>query len=176
MTDHEARNDNDFTILEPHSAPPGRSTHENVKDDAENVGEAAGSFLGGVSGMALGIAGGPIGLVVGAIAGAVGGWWAGKGVADAFTSEDDLAFRSHYASSPDRLADRTYDSVEPAYVTGHLAGRNPEYAGRTFDQVEPDLQRGWGEEVAKRHGQWPAVRTYARAAFDRARSRPTPSE
>jgi hypothetical protein len=175
MTDHEPRNDNDFTVLQPHSAPPGHATHENVKDDAENVGEAAGSFLGGVGGMALGIASGPIGLVVGAVAGALGGWWAGKGVADAFTSQDDAAYRSHYASSSDRLADRDYESVAPAYVTGHLAGRNPDYSGRTFDQIEPDLQRGWGDDVARRHGQWPAVRGYARTAFDRAR-RGTPSE
>ena len=171
MSDREPRNDNDFTMMQPHSAPPGRSTDKNVKDDAENVGEAAGSFLGGVGGMALGVAGGPVGLVVGAVAGALGGWWAGKGVADAFTSEDEAAFRSHYESSSERLADRTYDSVAPAYVTGHLAGRNPDYAGRTFDQIEPELERGWGSDVAKRHGEWSSVRGYARAAFDRARSR-----
>src|SRR5688572_10213716 len=74
MTDREGHDDKDFTILEPHSAPEGHSTAENVKDDAENVGEAAGSFLGGVSGMAFGIAGRPVGLVIGAIAGALGGW------------------------------------------------------------------------------------------------------
>ena len=171
MTGRDARDDNDkdFTMMQPHSAPERRATHENVKDDAENVGEAAGSFLGGVGGMALGIAGGPIGLAIGAIAGAVGGWWAGKGVADAFTEQDYAAYRVHYASSPDRLADRTYEHVTPAYVAGHLAGRNPDYAGRTFEQIEPDLQRGWTDDVAKKHGPWPAVRGYARAAFDRAR-------
>jgi hypothetical protein len=169
MTDREARDDKDFTMMQPHSAPEGRSTSETVKDDAENVGEAAGSFLGGVGGMALGIAGGPIGAVVGAIAGALGGWWAGKGVADAFTDKDYAAYRAHYASSPDHMADRTYDQVTPAYVLGHLAGRNPDYAARTFDQVEPDLQRVWRDDLAAKHGQWPTVRGYARAAFDRAR-------
>jgi hypothetical protein len=59
--------------------------------------------------------------------------------------------------------------VSPAYVAGHLAGRNPDWAGRTFDQVEPDLQRAWGEDLARKHGHWSAVRGYARAAFDRAR-------
>lgn len=170
MTDREARDDKDFTVLQPHSAPEGRSTDANVKSDAENVGEATGSFLGGVGGMALGIAGGPVGLVLGAIAGAAGGWWAGKGVADAFTDKDHEAYRAHYASSPDRLADRDYELVQPAYVAGHLAGRNPDYAGRSFDQIEPDLQRGWNDDVAKKHGSWPAVRGYARAAFDRART------
>jgi hypothetical protein len=170
MSDREARDDKDFTVLQPHSAPEGRSSSNNVKDDAENVGEGAGTFLGGVGGMALGIAGGPIGLVVGAIAGAVGGWWAGKGVADAFTDKDDKAYRAHYAASPDHMADRSYDQVTPAYAAGHLAGRNPDYAGRTFDQIEPDLQRGWNDDFAAKHGQWPAVRNYARVAFDRARS------
>jgi hypothetical protein len=170
MTDREPRDEKDFIVLQPHSAPEGRSTDKDVKDDAENVGEATGSFLGGVTGMALGIVGGPVGLVVGAIAGALGGWWAGKGVADAFTDKDYEAYRAHYAASPDRLADRDYESVSAAYVAGHLAGRNPEYAGRSFDQIEPDLQRAWGDDVAQRHGQWPAARGYARVAFDRARN------
>lgn len=170
MTDRETPDDKDFTILEPHSAPEGQSTARTVKDDAENVGEATGSFLGGVGGMALGIAAGPVGAVIGAIAGAAGGWWAGKGVADAFTDKDYAAYRAHYAASPDYMADRSYDQVTPAYVAGHLAGRNPDYAGRTFDQIEPDLQRVWGEDFARKHGPWPAVRGYARAAFDRARS------
>ena len=170
MTDREPREDKDFTVLQPHSAPEGRSSAPNVKNDAENVGEATGSFLGGVGGMALGIAGGPIGLVIGAIAGAAGGWWAGKGVADAFTDKDRAAYRAHYESSPDRLADRDFESVQAAYVAGHLAGRNPDYTGRSFDEIETDLQRGWSDDIARKHGQWSAVRGYARTAFDRARS------
>jgi hypothetical protein len=169
MTDREARDDNDFTMMQPHSAPEGQATGEHKKSDAENLGEGAGTFLGGVGGMALGVTGGPVGLVIGAIAGAAGGWWAGHRVADAFTEQDHVAYRAHYAASPDRLADRTYDQVTPAYVAGHLAGKNPDYAGRTFDQIEPDLQRAWGDDFARKYGQWSAVRGYARAAFDRAR-------
>jgi hypothetical protein len=176
MADETRGDDKDFTMMRPHSAPPGRSSDERVKADAENVGEGAGSFLGGVTGAAFGIAGGPVGLVIGAIAGAVGGWWAGHGVADAFTDRDQEAYRAHYDSSPDRIADRTYDQVTPAYAAGHLAGRNPEYANRPWEEIEADLQRGWTDDVAKRHGQWPAVRPYARAAFDRVRSGSTPSE
>ena len=176
MTDREARGDDDFTMMRPHSAPEGQSTDERVKADAENVGEATGSFLGGVGGMALGIAGGPVGLVLGAIAGALGGWWAGHGVADAFTDKDHEAYRAHYDASPDRAADRTYDQVTPAYALGHLAGRNPDYAGRSFEDVETDLRRGWTDDVAGRHGQWPAVRGYARAAFERVRQGSAPSE
>ena len=127
----EARDDNDFTVLRPHSAPEGRASHETVKTDAENVGEGAGTFLGGVTGAAFGVVGGPVGLVLGAIAGALGGWWAGHGVADAFTSQDEAFYRAQYEGSPTRLADRDYTAVSPAYVAGHLAGRNPEYAGRS---------------------------------------------
>jgi hypothetical protein len=170
MTEGEARDDKDFTMMQPHSTPEGHATSDRSKTDAENLGEGAGSFLGGVGGMALGIAAGPVGLVIGAIAGAVGGWWAGKGVADAFTEQDHVAYRAHYASSPGQLADRTYEQVTPAYVAGHLAGRNPDYSGRTFDQIEPDLETAWNKDVARQHGPWPAVRSYARAAFDRARS------
>ena len=170
MSDREAREDEDFTMMQPHSAPEGESTPANVKTDAENVGEGAGTFLGGVGGMALGATAGPVGLVIGAIAGAVGGWMAGHGVAEALTSKDHEAFRAHYDASPDRLADRTYDQVTPAYVVGHLAGRNPDWAGRSFEEIEPDLRRAWNDDVARKHGQWSAVRGYARAAFDRARA------
>jgi hypothetical protein len=176
MTDREARGEKDFTMMRPHSAPEGRATDERVKADAENVGETAGTFLGGVGGMAVGIAGGPIGLVIGAIAGALGGWWAGHGVAEAFTDKDYEAYRAHYESSPDRIADRTFEQVTPAYAAGHLAARNPDYAKRSFDEIEPDLQRAWTDEVANRHGQWPAVRGYARAAFERVRRGSAPSE
>jgi hypothetical protein len=169
MADREPREDSDFTMMRPHSAPEGEATPSNVKSDAENVGEGAGSFLGGVGGMALGATAGPVGLVIGAIAGGLGGWWAGHGVAEAFTSKDHEAFRAHYDSSSDRIADRTYDQVTPAYAVGHLAGRNPDYRDRTFDQIEPDLERAWNGDIATRHGQWPSVRGYARAAFDRAR-------
>jgi hypothetical protein len=167
---HKDPHDHQLNMMRPESAPEGNATPANVKSDAENVGEGAGTFLGGVGGLAIGAAGGPVGMVVGAVAGAVGGWWAGKGVADAFTSKDDAAYRAHYEGSRDRLADRSYEQVAPAYVAGHLAGRNPDYVGRSFEQVEADLQCGWHGDVAKRCGDWPAVRGYARHAFDRARA------
>jgi hypothetical protein len=168
----EARDENDFTVLRPHSAPEGRASHETVKTDAENVGEGAGTFLGGVTGAAFGVVGGPVGLVLGAIAGALGGWWAGRGVADAFTSQDEAFYRAQYEGSPTRLADRDYETVSPAYVAGHLAGRNPDYAGRSFEDVEDDLRKGWTDDVSKQHGQWSAVRGFARAAFEHARGTP----
>src|SRR5207237_553618 len=90
-------------------------------------------------------------------------------VAHALTEDDDRFYRTQYRQAPDRLADRDYDQVRPAYVAGHLAGRNPEYGQRSFDEIEGDLRRAWDERVAEQRGQWTTVRGYARTAFERAR-------
>ena len=169
MAGHESHEPKDMSLIEPRSAPPGHATPENIKTDAKTVGKASGGTLGAATGMALGVAGGPVGLVLGGIAGAVGGWWAGRGIANAITDDDDAAYRAHYEETPDRPADRSYDSVRPAYVAGHLAARNPDYAGRAFEEVEADLQCGWSDEVAQPCGEWPAVRRFARAGFERGR-------
>jgi hypothetical protein len=164
------RTDGEYSLTEPVSGAQGQGTPARVDRDATTLGESAGGFLGASTGMALGAMGGPVGLVLGGIAGAVGGWWAGRGIADAITSDDDVAFRRDFESAPVRLADRTYEHVRPAYVAGHLAGRNPDYAGRSFDDVESDLRTGWNADVTRDCGEWPSVRRYARTAFDRARS------
>lgn len=164
------RTNGEYSLTEPVSGPKGEGTPAHVHRDSETVGESAGGFLGGSAGVALGAIGGPVGAVIGGLAGALGGWWAGRGIADAITKDDDAAFRRDFESTPDRLADRSYDDVRGAYVAGHLAGRNPDYAGRSFENIEPDLSRGWSADVAKECGEWPAVRRYARSAFDRARA------
>jgi hypothetical protein len=168
------RTDGEYSLTKPVSSPEGQGTPAHVDRDSETVGESAGGFLGASTGMAIGAIGGPVGVVLGGIAGAVGGWWAGRGIADAITSDDDVAFRRDFESAPDRVADRPYESVRPAYVAGHLAGRNPEYAGRSFENVEPDLRRGWSDDVVRQCGEWPAMRRYARAAFDRSRGSSSP--
>src|SRR6476660_5602258 len=145
----------------------------------DEVGEAVGGVSGVVAGAAIGSAGGPIGTIIGGIAGAVGGWWAGRAVADAahkFTTEDDSYYRERFEQRPGRLADRSYDDVRPAYQLGHIASMNPDYNGRTFDEVEPDLQRGWGNDLRARHGDWSAVRPYAEEAYSRNTSSVTERE
>src|ERR671929_1615615 len=169
MASRDAHDQDKFSLTQPVSAPEGQATPENVKADAETLGETSLGFLAAVGGMSLGAAAGPVGLVLGGIAGAVGGWWAGRGIADALSASDDAYFRSHYEASPDRLADRSYEDVRAAYVLGHLAGRNPDYAGRSFEETEDDLRRGWNDDISKQYGQWSTVRGYARAAFERAR-------
>jgi len=163
------RPDGEYSLTEPVSGPKGEGTSEHINRDSQTVGESAGGFLGGSAGAALGAIGGPVGAVIGGLAGAIGGWWAGRGVADAITNDDDVAFRRNFESTPDRLSDRSYDDVRTSYVAGHLAARNPDYAGRSFENVEPDLRRGWNADLTKQGGEWPAVRRYARASFDRAR-------
>jgi hypothetical protein len=160
------RTDGDYSLTEPESGAAGDGSRPRVKRDAETVGESAGGFLGATGGMAIGAVGGPVGLIVGGIAGAVGGWWAGRGIADAMTKDDDDAFRRHFNQVGP--ADRRFEDVRPAYVAGHLAGRS-------FEDLESDLKCGWGTEIVQHCGEWPGVRRYAQAAFDRARNGP-PSE
>ncbi|GLC27798.1 hypothetical protein [Roseisolibacter agri] len=157
-----------------------RSNLDPRKDDGNVVGNLVGEGVGGTAGIAAGAAvgalGGPVGMVIGALAGAVGGWWAGRSVAEGvhdYTDDDDRFYREHHTTTRSKLADvstsRSYDDVRPAYQLGHLAGRNPDYSGRSFDDVETDLQRGWTNDVAAKHGDWTSVRPYARDAYDRGR-------
>lgn len=145
----------------------------------DDVGEAVGGVSGGVAGAAIGSAAGPIGTIIGGIAGAVGGWWAGRAVADAahqFTTDDDTFYRESFEKRSDRIADRRYDDVRPAYQLGHIASLNPDYSGRTFDEIEPDLQKGWGNDLRSRHGDWTTVRPYAEEAYSRNLSSVTTRE
>lgn len=168
MSTHEHA-EGEFSLTEPQSSQPGKGTPARTRKDGETVGESSGGFLGAVAGMSLGAIGGPVGLVIGGIAGAVGGWWAGHGIAEAINNDDDDHFRRDYERSADRRADRAYESVRPAYVAGHLAGRNPDYRGRSFEEVEPDLAGAWSGEVVRQAGDWSSVRGHAHAAFRRAR-------
>ncbi len=113
-------------------------------------------------------------LVVHTIGQAVGGWWAEREVAASVrqvTFEDDVVYRAHYDFSPTRLADRSYEMVRPAYLVGHIAATNPSYNGKAYESVERDLRTGWTDEIRSKHGDWEAVRQYAKEAFGRQRQR-----
>jgi hypothetical protein len=149
----------------------GLSRRDEHHGKGETIGEAIGGVSGVLTGAAVGSPAGPIGTIIGGIAGAVGGWWAGHAVADAaakFNEHDDNNYRQAYEARADRLADRSYDDVRPAYQLGHLASENPNYVGKTFESIEADLQRGWSNDLRARHGDWAAVRPYA---YDAYRSR-----
>jgi len=142
--------------------------HDDHPSTGDQVGEAVGGVSGVVTGAAIGSMGGPIGTVIGGIAGAVGGWWAGRTVSEAasrFTDHDDNNYRQAYEARSDRLADRSYDDVRPAYQLGHIASENPDYNGKNFESIEADLQRGWSNDLRARHGDWAAVRPYAEEAY-----------
>lgn len=147
--------------------------HDSNPDAADLVGEAAGGVTGVLTGAAIGSLGGPVGTVIGGIAGAIGGWWTGRAISEAaesLTEDDETHFRSHYQSSSTRSADRTYDHVRPAYHLGHIASRNPEYTGRTWGEVEPQLQRGWSDDVSRKHGSWDSMRGFAQEGYTRGTS------
>jgi hypothetical protein len=142
---------------------------------SHKTGETVGSVSGALTGAAVGAPGGPIGSIIGGIAGAVGGWWAGRTVADSiskFNEHDDNNYRQAYETRADRLADRSYEDVRPAYQLGHLASENPDYSGKNFEMIEADLQRGWTNDIRARHGDWSQVRPYAEEAYE---SRISPS-
>jgi hypothetical protein len=145
--------------------------HDDHPGVADHVGEAAGGIGGVTAGAAIGSVAGPIGTVIGGIVGAMGGWWTGRAVAEAataITTDDDNYYRTHYESSPNRLADRRYDDVRPAYYLGHIASQNPDYRNRAFDDVESDLRTGWSRD--NRYGAWDSVRSYASEGFTRGRN------
>ena len=147
--------------------------HDNNLGVGDEVGEAVGGVSGVVAGAAIGSLGGPIGTVIGAVAGAVGGWWAGRTVSEAasrFTDHDDNNYRQAYESRPDRLADRSYEDIRPAYQLGHIASENPDYNGKNFEAIESDLQKGWGNDLRSKHGDWAAVRPYAQEAYSSRRA------
>ncbi|MEP7067117.1 MAG: hypothetical protein ABI889_13870 [Gemmatimonadota bacterium] len=113
-------------------------------------------------------------LIVYAIGQARGGWWAERDVSATVrqvTFDDDVVYRAHYDFSPTRLADRSYEVVRPAYLVGHIAGANPMYEGLDFEGIEGDLRAGWSDEIRSKHGEWDAVRQYAKEAFGRQRLR-----
>jgi hypothetical protein len=139
---------------------------------ADEMGEAAGGISGVLVGAGIGSAAGPVGTLIGGIAGAIGGWWAGRAVteaAGALSREDDEYFRSHYDAQPNRLADRAYDDVRPAYYLGHIASFNPAFDSLEFIEFEPQLAEGWSP-YADHHGSWSSVRNYAAEGFARGRS------
>jgi hypothetical protein len=140
----------------------GVTGHERV------VGEGAGGIAGAAAGAALGSLGGPLGTVVGGIAGAIGGWWAGREIgeaAESWSEEEDRHWREEYESAPDRLADRGYEVIRPAYQLGYIAAHHPGYRHRPFEAIEEDLQKGWTDEHRRRHGDWRTVRGFASRAY-----------
>lgn len=85
---------------------------------------------------------------------------------DRFNETQDRLFRSHF-ERVNRLADRGYGDVEPAYRLGYSAALDTRNRGRRFEEVETDLENGW-LNVRVGGGEWASVRELARVAFDSA--------
>jgi hypothetical protein len=84
-----------------------------------------------------------------------------------FTNDDDRLYRSHFQHA-NRLADRAYEQVRPAYRLGQLAAADPATNGRAFDDLEKDLENGW-LNVRTAAGDWASVREFVRVGFDSER-------
>ena len=82
-----------------------------------------------------------------------------------FTEADDRLFRSHF-QHVNRLADRSYEQVRPAYQLGYSAALRDD--ALTFDEIETDLANGW-LNVRTAHGDWATIRELARVGFERGR-------
>jgi hypothetical protein len=147
--------------------------HDSNPSHVDEAGEAVGGIGGVLAGAAIGSVAGPVGTIIGGIAGAMGGWWSGRAVTEAassVTKNDDEYYRGHYESSSNKMADRSYDDVRPAYHIGHVAAHNPDYASKNWNDVSSDLQRGWSSENTKKYGDWNTVSGYASEGFTRGRS------
>ena len=82
-------------------------------------------------------------------------------------TENDPLFRSHFQHA-NRLADREYEDVRPAYRLGFGAAGDARYAGKSFDEAEKDLENDW-LNVRFAGDVWQSVRDYAREGFERGR-------
>ncbi len=80
---------------------------------------------------------------------------------------DDSFFRSHF-ERVNRLADRSYEQVRPAYRLGQDAADADCHDGHCFEEVEQDLENGW-LNIRVGGGDWASVREFARVGFDRGR-------
>jgi hypothetical protein len=148
-------------------------SHDSHPSHVDEAGEAVGGVSGVLAGAAIGSIAGPVGTLIGGIAGAMGGWWTGRAVTEAastVTESDDAYYRSSYEASPNRLADRSYDDVRPAYHLGHVAAHNPEYGDKSWSTVQSDLQRAWTADQSKKYGEWATVSGFASEGYTRGRS------
>jgi len=82
-------------------------------------------------------------------------------------TENDPLFRSHFQHA-NRLADREYEDVRPAYELGFGAAGDSRFTGRSFDEAEKDLESDW-LNVRVAGDEWQSVRDYAREGFERGR-------
>jgi hypothetical protein len=87
--------------------------------------------------------------------------------APGFAPKRDRLFRSHFQRA-NRLADRAFEQVQPAYELGYLSVFETGNERRAFEEIERDLEEGW-LNVRTYGGDWEAVRVFARAGFDAAR-------
>jgi hypothetical protein len=167
--EHDSQDDVGTAATSSETGRPAAAS-ERSRAIAAPVGAAGGAIAGATVGT---VTLGPIGTIIGAIAGAVGGGWTAVAAAAPahYSADHDRDYQQHYESYPNRLGDRSFDSVRPAYQLGHLAARNPDYSRRDFESIEADLRRGWSDDLRADYGDWSVARRYVREAYMRERAR-----
>ena len=171
MHNRDSRNDSIDARLE-RAKDTALGSHDSHPSHIDEAGEAAGGIGGAVLGAAAGSVAGPIGTLIGGVAGALGGWWTGRAATEAaeqLAGSDDEYYRNNYEYSPDKLADRSFEDIRPAYYLGHVAAHNPEYADRNWNEVSDELRRAWTVSNSQKYGDWSTVRNYAGSGFTRGR-------
>ena len=163
----------DVTVERADQQPLTEGEKDTVKAASTPATAAAGAVAGATAGLATGVFG-PIGMIVGAIAGGVGGAAAGAVGAAAtdnlYTAEHDAHYQALWEGAADRVSDRTFEAMRPAYQFGHIAAQQPEFSGRYFGDAEPELRRRWPDELRTRAGEWDAVWRYVEDGYSHARS------
>jgi hypothetical protein len=116
-----------------------------------NAGSTGGSFgsTGGAGGAASGS---------GSVGSGYGSQPGSAGAHDDFGEAEVHYYRSDFDARTDRPADHTYDTARTGYQLGHTAAAQPTNQDREFMEVEVELE--------KEHGNFAAVREYARSGFE----------
>jgi hypothetical protein len=78
---------------------------------------------------------------------------------------EDLFWRDNYASRPYARADRSYESMRPAYQYGVESARR--HGNRAWSDVEGDLSRGWDSARGHSRSTWEEVKDAVKDAWDR---------
>jgi hypothetical protein len=86
--------------------------------------------------------------------------------APGFTDAHDRLFRSHFQHA-NRLQDRIYEDVRPAYALGLRASYDTT-GDQRFEEIEKDLEAGW-LNVRTGTGDWTSVRDLAKEGFEGGR-------
>jgi hypothetical protein len=80
-------------------------------------------------------------------------------------TNEDLYWRSNFASRPYTRADRGYETYQPGYRYGFESAQR--FRGRKWEDVEPELRTGWDRYEFRSQSTWENVKDAVRDAWNR---------